>query len=74
MEQVRQLALRVEQEKALQAQYQATNNRGWQERIQCVLLKGQGLTLAATGEVLPYSINTLSGWIVTTTKKAWTVF
>ena len=63
MEQIRQLGLSVEQKKALQAQYQATNNRRWQERIQCVLLKGQGLTLAAIGEVLPYSINTLSGWI-----------
>lgn len=51
MEQIRQLALSVEQKKALQEQYQATNNRRWQERIQCILLKGQGLTLGCVRKV-----------------------
>src|SRR5258708_18633262 len=63
MNQIGQLRLSIEQKKALQAHYQATNNRRWQERIQCVLLKGQGLTLAAIAEVIPYNINTLSSWI-----------
>src|SRR5262249_43161736 len=63
VEQIRQLELSAEQKQALQAQYQATNNRRWQERIQCVLLKGQGLTLEQIAEVIPYHLNTLSSWV-----------
>jgi transposase len=61
--QIRQLNLSDEEKQALKARYQETNNRRWQERIQCVLLKGQGLTLEAIGEVVPYNINTISDWI-----------
>lgn len=62
-EQIRQLRLTDEEKQALQARYQETNNRRWQERTQCVLLKGQGLTLEAISEVVPYNINTISEWI-----------
>ena len=62
-EQIRPLKLSVEAKQTLQERYQATNNRRWQERIQCVLLKGQGLTLEAISEVIPYHINTISEWI-----------
>jgi len=62
-QQIRQLNLSIEQKQALQVRYQETNNRRWQERIQCVLLKGQGLTLEAISEVVPYHINTISEWI-----------
>ena len=62
-QQIRQLSLSPEEKQALQARYQETNNRRWQERIQCVLLKGQGLTLEAISEVVPYHINTISEWI-----------
>jgi transposase len=62
-QQIRQLILTDEDKQALQTRYQETNNRRWQERIQCVLLKGQGLTLEAIGEVVPYHINTISEWI-----------
>jgi transposase len=61
--QIRQLKLSDEQKQALRQRYQETNNRRWQERIQCVLLKGQGLTLEAIGEAVPYNLNTISGWI-----------
>jgi transposase len=61
--QIRQLSLSDEEKRALKMRYQATNNRRWQERIQCVLLKGQGLTLEAIAEVVPYNINTISDWI-----------
>lgn len=63
--QIRQLQLSNEEKQALKKRYQETNNRRWQERIQCVLLKGQGLTLEAIGEVIPYNINTISQWIRT---------
>lgn len=62
-EQIRQLELSGEEKQALRERYQATNNRRWQERIQCVLLKGQGLTLAAISEVIPYQVNTISEWL-----------
>jgi hypothetical protein len=62
-QQIRQLILSIEQKQALQVRYQETNNRRWQERIQCVLLKGQGLTLEVISEVVPYHINTISEWI-----------
>lgn len=62
-QQIRQLTLSVEEKQALKKRYQETNNRRWQERIQCVLLKGQGLTLEAISEVVPYNINTISDWI-----------
>jgi transposase len=61
--QIRQLNLSIEDKKALKARYEETNNRRWQERIQGVLLKGQGLSLAAISEVVPYNINTISDWI-----------
>ena len=61
--QIRQLMLSNEEKQELKKRYQETNNRRWQERIQCVLLKGQGLTLEAIGEVIPYNINTISHWI-----------
>ena len=62
-QQIRQLTLHPEEKQALQARYQETNNRRWQERIQCVLLKNQGLTLEAISEVIPYNINTISDWM-----------
>lgn len=62
-EQIRQLKLSDSEKQALRQRYQETNNRRWQERIQCVLLKGQGLTLGAIGEAVPYNINTISEWI-----------
>jgi hypothetical protein len=62
-EYIRQLELSQEQKQALQERYQATNNRRWQERIQYVLLKGQGLSLEAISEVVPYHINTISEWV-----------
>ncbi|MBZ0318831.1 MAG: winged helix-turn-helix domain-containing protein [Anaerolineae bacterium] len=62
-EQIRQLELSAEAKQALQDRYQATNNRRWQERIQAVLLKGQGLTLEAISEVIPYSVKWLSYWL-----------
>jgi transposase len=62
-QQIRQLTVTPEDKQALQNRYQETNNRRWQERIQCVLLKNQGLTLEAISEVVPYNINTLSDWI-----------
>ena len=62
-QQIRQLTLSDEQKQELKTRYQETNNRRWQERIQCVLLKGQGLTLEAISDVVPYSINTISDWI-----------
>ncbi len=62
-QQMRYLTLTDEDKQALQVRYQETNNRRWQERIQCVLLKGQGLTLEAISEVVPYNINTISEWI-----------
>jgi hypothetical protein len=61
--QIRQLNLSIEDKKALKARYEETNNRCWQERIQGVLLKGQGLSLAAISEVVPYNISTISEWI-----------
>jgi transposase len=61
--QIRQLSLSDEEKDALKIRYQETNNRRWQERIQCVLLKGQGLTLETISEVVPYHINTISDWI-----------
>ena len=61
--QIRQLNLSGEQKEALQMRYQETNNRRWQERIQCVLLKSQGLTLEAISEVVPYSVNRISYWV-----------
>lgn len=61
--QIRQLMLSDEEKQALKQRYQETNNRRWQERIQCILLKSQGLTLEAIGEVVPYNINTISDWI-----------
>jgi transposase len=63
--QIRQLELSAAEKQALKARYQETNNRRWQERIQCVLLKHQGLTLEAISEVLPYSVNRISHWIRT---------
>jgi transposase len=60
---IRQLTLTDEEKQTLQARYQETNHRRWQERIQCVLLKGQGLTLEAISEVVPYNTNTISKWI-----------
>jgi transposase len=62
-EQIRQLKLSDSEKQALRQRYQETNNRRWQERIQCVLLKGQGLTLEAIGKAVPYNINTISDWI-----------
>jgi transposase len=62
-QQIRQLSLSPAEKQALQARYQETNNRRWQERIQCVLLKSQGLTLEAISEAVPYNINTISEWI-----------
>ena len=62
-EQIRQLELSVEEKQALRERYPETNNRRWQERIQCVLLKGQGLRLAAISEVIPYQVNTISEWL-----------
>ena len=50
--QIRQLQLSTEEKHALKKRYQETNNRRWQERIQGVLLKGQGLTLEAIAEVM----------------------
>ena len=67
--QIRQLMLSNEEKQELKKRYQETNNRRWQERIQCVLLKGQGLTLEAIGEVIPYNINTISEWIRTYAEK-----
>lgn len=61
--QIRQLKLEPEAKQALKDRYNETNNRRWQERIQCVLLKNQGLTLEAISDVLPYQINTISYWI-----------
>ena len=61
--QIRQLDLTLDQKQALKARYQETNNRRWQERIQCVLLKHQGLTLEAISEAVPYSVNRISHWI-----------
>jgi transposase len=62
-QQIRQLNLSDEDKQELKTRYQETNNRRWQERIQCVLLKAQGLTLEAISEVVPYNINTISEWI-----------
>lgn len=62
-QQIRQLELSSEAKRALKARYEETNNRRWQERIQAVLLKHQGLTLEAISDVLPYSVNRLSYWI-----------
>lgn len=61
--QIRQLMLSNEEKQELKKRYQETNSRRWQERIQCILLKGQGLTLEAISEVIPYNINTISQWI-----------
>lgn len=61
--QIRQLELSPAEKQALKTRYQATNNWRWQERIQCVLLKHQGLTLEAISDVLPYSPNRISHWI-----------
>lgn len=61
--QIRQLKLTPDQKQALKTRYQATNNRRWQERIQCVLLKNQGLTLEAISDAVPYSVNRVSHWI-----------
>lgn len=61
--QIRQLIIEPEAKQALKRRYNETNNRRWQERIQCVLLKGQGLTLEAISDVLPYNPNTISYWI-----------
>ena len=63
--QIRQLELSPEEKKALKARYEETNNRRWQERIQCVLLKHQGMTLEAISDVLPYSVNRISHWVRT---------
>ena len=61
--QIRQLQIEPEAKQALKNRYNETNNRRWQERIQCVLLKNQGLTLEAISDVLPYHPNTISYWI-----------
>jgi hypothetical protein len=41
-QQIRQLNLSQTEKEALQTKYRETDNRHWQERIQYVLLKGQG--------------------------------
>lgn len=67
--QIRQLKIEPEAKQALKDRYNETNNRRWQERIQCVLLKNQGLTLEAISDVLPYNPNTISYWIREYAKK-----
>jgi transposase len=50
-------------EQALCSRYESTNNRRWQERIRCVLLAAQGLSLEAIGEQIPCQIETLDEWL-----------
>lgn len=73
-EQIRQLGLSVEDKQVLRERYQETNNRRWQERIQCVRLKGQGLTLEAISEVVAYQVNPISDGFGATPTRGWKAF
>jgi transposase len=63
MQQTYQTNLSATEEQALYARYESTNNRRWQERIRCVLLAAQGLSLDAIGELIPCQLNTLGEWL-----------